>query len=59
MIFEIKDDTKYNFRYTLGLAIFIEGKSTALSYISIFDSLWKQTELYEQLKASICTTSNT
>ena len=50
MIFEIKDDTKDNFRYTLGLSIFIEGKSTALSYVSIFDSLWKQTELYEQLK---------
>jgi two-component system sensor histidine kinase VicK len=50
MIFEIKDDTKDIFRYTLGLSIFIEGKSTALSYVSIFDSLWKQTELYEQLK---------
>ena len=50
MIFEIKDDTKDNFQYTLGLAIYIEGKSAALSYVSIFDSLWKQTELYEQLK---------
>jgi signal transduction histidine kinase len=50
MIFEIKDDTKDNLRYTLGLSIYIEGKSTALSYVSIFDSLWKQTELYEQLK---------
>jgi two-component system, OmpR family, sensor histidine kinase VicK len=50
MIFEIKDDTKDNFQYTLGLAIYIEGKSAALSYVSIFDSLWKQTELYEQVK---------
>jgi two-component system, OmpR family, sensor histidine kinase VicK len=50
MIFEIKDDTKDNFQYTLGLAIYIEGKSAAISYASIFDSLWKQTELYEQLK---------
>jgi signal transduction histidine kinase len=50
MIFEIKDDSKYNFQQALGLAIYIEGKSTALSYISIFDSLWKQTELYERLK---------
>jgi signal transduction histidine kinase len=32
------------------LAIYIEGKSAALSYLSIFDSLWKQTELYEQLQ---------
>ena len=50
MIFEIKDDTKDNFLQTLGLAIYIEGKSAALSYLSIFDSLWKQTELYEQLQ---------
>ncbi len=50
MIFEIKDDTKDNFRYTLGLSIYIEGKSAALSYTSIFESLWKQTELYKQLK---------
>ena len=34
----------------MGVAIYIEGKSTALSYISIFDSLWKQTELFERLK---------
>ena len=50
MIFEIKDDSKNNFQQALGLAIYIEGKSTALSYISIFDSLWKQTELFERLK---------
>ncbi|HYO06006.1 MAG TPA: HAMP domain-containing sensor histidine kinase, partial [Phototrophicaceae bacterium] len=50
MIFEIKDDTKDNFLQTLGLAIYIEGKSAALSYLSIFESLWKQTEMYEQLQ---------
>jgi signal transduction histidine kinase len=50
MIFEIKDDTKINFLQTLGLSIYIEGKSAALSYVSIFESLWKQTELYEQLQ---------
>ncbi len=50
MIFEIKDDTKDNFLQTLGLAIYIEGKSAALSYVSIFENLWKQTELLEQLQ---------
>ncbi len=50
MIFEMKDCTKENFLQTLGLAIYIEGKSAALSYVSIFESLWKQTELYEQLQ---------
>ena len=50
MIWEIKDDTSDNFIETLGMALFIESESTAISYASIFDSLWKQTELYEQLK---------
>ncbi|MDQ6723940.1 MAG: ATP-binding protein [Thermoproteota archaeon] len=50
MIFEIKDDALGNYSDIVGMAIYIESKSTALSYASIFDSLWKQTELYEQLK---------
>ena len=33
-----------------GLAIYIEGVSTSISYASIFESLWKQTELYEHLQ---------
>ena len=50
MILEIKDDIKDNFIDAFGLAIFIEGKSTASSYAAIFDSLWKQAEMYEQLQ---------
>jgi signal transduction histidine kinase len=50
MIFEIKDDTKENFMDSLGLAIYIEGKSTALSYDTVFRSLWKQAEMYQQLQ---------
>ena len=50
MILEIKDDTKDNFIDAFGLAIFIESKSTALSYAEIFDSLWKQAEMYDQLE---------
>jgi len=34
----------------VGIAISSNSKSTVLSYISIFETLWKQTELYEQLK---------
>ena len=51
MIFEIKDDTKDSFLQTLGISIYIEGKSAARSYISIFESLWKQTEMYQELQA--------
>jgi signal transduction histidine kinase len=50
MIFEIKDDTKENLIDALGMALYIEGKSTALSYATVFDSLWKQTEMYRQLQ---------
>jgi signal transduction histidine kinase len=30
-------------------ATYSNNKSTALSYVSIFESLWKQTELYQKL----------
>ena len=50
MIFKIKDDALDNYSDILGMTIYIQGKSPALSYVSIFDSLWKQTELYEQVK---------
>ena len=32
------------------MTIYIEGKSTAISYATIFDSLWKQTEIYDEIK---------
>ena len=34
----------------LGTSISSNSKSTVLSYISIFETLWKQTKLYQQLK---------
>ena len=34
----------------IGLVTYSNSKSTVLSYYSIFESLWKQTELYKQLK---------
>jgi signal transduction histidine kinase len=34
----------------LGTSIHSNSKSTVLSYISIFETLWKQTELFQQLK---------
>ncbi|MDF2737106.1 MAG: putative signal transduction histidine kinase, with phosphoacceptor and binding domain [Nitrososphaeraceae archaeon] len=34
----------------LGTAIYSNSKSTVLSYLSIFETLWKQTELLEELK---------
>jgi two-component system, OmpR family, sensor histidine kinase VicK len=49
-ITELKDDTK-DFSYSAaGLSTYSKSKSIVSSYVSIFESLWKQTELYEQLK---------
>ena len=49
MIWEIKDDNKDNFIEALGMAIYIESEQTALSYVSIFNNLWKQSEIYDEL----------
>ena len=50
LLLEIKDDGKESYIDYMGLTIFVEGKSTALSYVSIFENLWKQTELYDEIK---------
>jgi two-component system sensor histidine kinase VicK len=48
---EVKDDTKNTSFEAMGLATYSNSTPTVLSYASIFESLWNQTELYEQLKA--------
>ena len=50
LITEVKDDAKINYTDSIGATINIFGKSTTLSYASIFNSLWKQTELYEKIQ---------
>ena len=49
MLFELKDDTKETSYEAVGLALHLDSRTLALSYASIFDNLWKQTELYEKL----------
>jgi len=50
LITEVKDDTKIKYIDAIGMTTYIEGKSTAMSYEAIFNNLWKETELYSQLK---------
>jgi signal transduction histidine kinase len=52
MLFELKDDTKQSSYEAVGLSMHSGSKTIVLSYASIFDSLWKQTELYEQLASA-------
>ncbi|MGB7957197.1 MAG: HAMP domain-containing sensor histidine kinase, partial [Candidatus Nitrosopolaris sp.] len=47
---ELKDDTKQTSHGAIGLATYSNSQSTVLSYASIFESLWTQTELYQKLK---------
>ncbi|HYA82885.1 MAG TPA: ATP-binding protein [Candidatus Bathyarchaeia archaeon] len=49
---ELKDDTKRTPVEAIGLATYSNSQSTVLSYASIFESLWSQTELYQKLKES-------
>ena len=53
MVVELKDDTRDNSYDAAGLSTYSDSKSIILSYASIFEILWKQNELYEQLKAKI------
>ena len=47
---ELKDDTKETSLQAIGLSSYSNSKSTVLSYVSIFETIWKQAEMYEQLK---------
>ncbi|MGB6594984.1 MAG: hypothetical protein WBE68_26070 [Candidatus Nitrosopolaris sp.] len=49
---ELKDDTKQESIEAIGLATYSNSQSTVLSYVSIFESLWTQTELYQKVKES-------
>ena len=50
LVVELKDDTKESIYEAIGLGIYSNRKATVLSYVSIFESLWKQTELHVQLE---------
>ena len=43
------DDTKGSSEQEIGLAAYSNSKSTVLSYVSIFESLWKHSQLREEL----------
>ncbi len=49
VIVELKDDTEDNSYNASGLTTYSDSKSIVSSYVSIFESFWKQSELYQQL----------
>lgn len=50
IITELKDDTRDISYNAAGLSTYSNSKSIVSSYVSIFESIWKQTDLHEQLK---------
>jgi two-component system, OmpR family, sensor histidine kinase VicK len=52
LVIEKKDDSKQNFIEAVGMATYSNSKPTVLSYVSIFENLWRHSELYQQLKES-------
>jgi len=52
LVIEKTDDSKEDFIDAVGISTYSNSEPTVLSYISIFENLWKQTQLYQQLKKS-------
>jgi two-component system sensor histidine kinase VicK len=50
LVIEKKDDSKENMADAIGLATYSTSKPTVISYVTIFESLYNQVKLYEQLK---------
>ncbi|MGN6709512.1 MAG: sensor histidine kinase, partial [Candidatus Nitrosocosmicus sp.] len=51
LIMELHDDFKNTFEEAIGLSTYSNSSPGVLSYISIFESLWKISELYEEIKS--------
>jgi two-component system, OmpR family, sensor histidine kinase VicK len=54
LILELKDDSKeaITTAAAIGWSTYSNSQPTVLSYLSIFETLWRQTEIYEQLEQS-------
>jgi len=49
-VVELKDDSKITIAEAIGQATYSNSESTVLTYTVLFDALWNQTALYEQLQ---------
>jgi two-component system sensor histidine kinase VicK len=50
LVMEKIDDSKENFIEAIGLSTYSTSEPTVMSYLSIFEGLWRQTKLYEELR---------
>ena len=59
IIIELKNDSKDNFLEAIGSSIYSNTPTTVFSYISIFDTLWSQTDLYNSIRIANDNLQNT
>jgi len=50
LVMELRDNSKTAFIEAIGLSTYSNSKAGVLSYVAIFENLWAQSNLYEQLK---------
>src|SRR5207344_1196081 len=50
LVMELRDDSKGTFDEAIGLSTYSNSKAGVLSYVAIFEQLWNQIELYQQVK---------
>ena len=48
LVVETKDDSRGTFSQAIGLAVYSNSKATVVPCASIFESLWRETDLYER-----------
>lgn len=50
LVVETKDDSRSKFSEAVGQATFTNSKATILPFVTIFESFWRETELYERAR---------
>jgi len=50
LVIETKNDAKGTFEQAVGLATFSNSNATVLPYVTIFESFWRETDLYEKAR---------
>ena len=52
LVMELRDDSKTTFFEAIGLSTYSNSRAGVLSYVAIFENLWRQSELYQEIKES-------
>src|SRR5437763_5776498 len=53
LVMELRDDSKTTFVEAIGLSTYSNSKAGVSSYVTIFENLWRQAELYQNVKEAL------